>query len=307
MRRGDAFLRSPVASGPESSSQPGCYRCCPRPEHDPTARRCSTRPGMPRPPSVAPLMLDPPRNDPPAVRCPADARPARECPARPLARPPPPAPLGRRRHGFPRSHGPPERKVKIQWLTLRCPASPSPSTVRWSGFGPARNKRGRNAKGTRVPQESARNGDHEMPGPHAPHNLCWPLCGRPSSAQPDAARKKPKEPKSRTNPREFGDEAASEPVGGGATRLARTGRHAAARTRANHPKEPESRKDPREIPTTLRPTNPMGRRGSIVRSGGREEPCQGEVSKRRATIALVRILLKCRQRAGGSTMSGVGR
>jgi hypothetical protein len=32
-----------------------------------------------------------------------------------------PSLLRRRRHGFPRSHGPPESKVNGQWLTLRCP------------------------------------------------------------------------------------------------------------------------------------------------------------------------------------------
>ena len=39
----------------------------------------------------------------------------------------PPRPCGLRRHGFPRSHGPPERKVKGQWLTLGCCADPGPN------------------------------------------------------------------------------------------------------------------------------------------------------------------------------------
>jgi hypothetical protein len=32
-----------------------------------------------------------------------------------------PAPAGLRRHRFPRSHGPPERRLNGQWLSLRCP------------------------------------------------------------------------------------------------------------------------------------------------------------------------------------------
>jgi hypothetical protein len=38
---------------------------------------------------------------------------------------PPRAPAGLRRHRFPRSHGPPGRKVNRQWLTLRSRADPS--------------------------------------------------------------------------------------------------------------------------------------------------------------------------------------
>jgi hypothetical protein len=43
-------------------------------------------------------------------------------------------PLGLRGHRFLRSHGAPERKVKPPWLTLRCPANPSPSSATWIGF-----------------------------------------------------------------------------------------------------------------------------------------------------------------------------
>jgi hypothetical protein len=53
---------------------------------------------------------------------PADPPLPRERSARPLVLPP--ARLGRRRHGFPRSHGPPERKVKTPWLRLRCACKP---------------------------------------------------------------------------------------------------------------------------------------------------------------------------------------
>jgi hypothetical protein len=108
---GDAKMRQPVASR-AGTSQPGCHRRCPRPAHDP---RCPTpdarsAPGMPAQPLVRHPLVSPP----PFVRPPTH---------------PPPAPLGRRGHRFPRSHGPPERKVKVQWLTLRCPANPSPRTV----------------------------------------------------------------------------------------------------------------------------------------------------------------------------------
>jgi len=43
---------------------------------------------------------------------------------------------GRRGHGFPRSHGPPEHEVKGSCLTLRYRADPSPSGATWIGSGP---------------------------------------------------------------------------------------------------------------------------------------------------------------------------
>jgi hypothetical protein len=66
-----------------------------------------------------------------ASRCPSGSllpavppAPRRPRPPTPL-RPRPPARSGRRRHRFPRSHGPAEHKVSEQWLTLPCPADPS--------------------------------------------------------------------------------------------------------------------------------------------------------------------------------------
>jgi hypothetical protein len=78
-------------------------------------------------------------------------------PAQPPAPPPAPAPAWRRRHGFPRSHGPAEHKVKTQWLTLRCQI-----------------------------------------------DRTEPRCGDRSSAHPAHEVEKPKEPKSRRNPRQTG-------------------------------------------------------------------------------------------------------
>jgi hypothetical protein len=46
--------------------------------------------------------------------------PAVAAPTGPSRRRPPPRRAAGRRHGFPRSHGPPERKVKGPTLTLRC-------------------------------------------------------------------------------------------------------------------------------------------------------------------------------------------
>ena len=40
---------------------------------------------------------------------------------------PPPRPRGLRRYGFPRSHGPAERRVTGQWLMLGCCADPGPN------------------------------------------------------------------------------------------------------------------------------------------------------------------------------------
>ena len=100
MRRGDASRSGRVVSARLPALPPEAW----------------ARPWLPLP---APLMLDRPRN------------------ARPLcSRPPPPAAAGRLGHRFPRSHGPPGRKVKTQWLTLRCPAKPSPSSAAWIGSGP---------------------------------------------------------------------------------------------------------------------------------------------------------------------------
>jgi hypothetical protein len=60
-------------------------------------------------------------------------------------------------------------------------------------------------------------------------------------------------------------------------------RRRAAWTRAKKPKEPKSRRNPGEVPRMARQTNP--------------------VSKWRATIPALRILLKCGS-AGGSPMIG---
>ncbi len=187
----------------EGLSQPGCHRCCPRPGHDP---RCP-----------APLIRDRPRNVQPLVLPPA---------ARPL-------PLGRRGHRFPRSHGPPERKIKATWLTLRCPANPSRSSAQTAPARPARGARGRDAEGTREPQESARN-----------RRTCRRAKRRRIGAGPAPRQSMltdtPKEPESRRNPGEFADHDAEEDsfAGAGDGRSFASPERCAASTRAKKPKEP---------------------------------------------------------------------
>jgi hypothetical protein len=74
-----------------------------------------------------PLVLVPAAHD----ATPAPLRPVSpDAPIRPdapAARPP----VGRRQHGFRRSHGPAEDEVKTPWLTLRCPADPSLNSTPW--------------------------------------------------------------------------------------------------------------------------------------------------------------------------------
>ena len=123
----------------------------------------------------------------------------------PLSSRPPPArsPLGRRGHRFPRSHGPPERKIKATWLTLRCPANPRRSSAQTAPARPARGARGRDAEGTREPQESARN-----------RRTCRRAKRRRIGAGPAPRQSMltdtPKEPESRRNPGEFADHDAEE-------------------------------------------------------------------------------------------------
>jgi hypothetical protein len=120
--------------------------------------------------------------------------PGMTLPRRP-PRVPAPRPLGRRRHGFPRSHGPPERKVKAQWLRLRCCTDRVQATLRRPV--PARpSERGRNAEQTQAPQESARS--HDMLGAHAQQHPCQPRCG------PIRCRADPCRPRNRRNPRAAG-------------------------------------------------------------------------------------------------------
>jgi hypothetical protein len=59
----------------------------------------------------------------------------------PAHAPPAARPLGRRRHAFPRSHGPAEHKVKAVWLTLRCRANPPRTRAVPRGSLPARVQR----------------------------------------------------------------------------------------------------------------------------------------------------------------------
>jgi hypothetical protein len=61
-------------------------------------------------------------------------------------------------HGFPRSHGPAQHKVKMPWLTLRCRANPSPSSTRPIPSGPCPTsevKMPKEPKSRRNPGESA--------------------------------------------------------------------------------------------------------------------------------------------------------
>jgi hypothetical protein len=96
-------------------------------------------------------------------RCPAPGH----APPRPTARPLP----GRRRHGFPRSHGPAEDEVNATWLTLRRCADLALEPRHADHIRSACNERGENAEGTRDPQESWRVRAHDAadePGATAP-------------------------------------------------------------------------------------------------------------------------------------------
>ena len=66
----------------------------------------------------------------------------------------PPAPAGRRRHGFPRSHGPSKREVNGSWLRLRCRGDANPPSHTTCNDCRPRAARRRNAEGAREPQKS---------------------------------------------------------------------------------------------------------------------------------------------------------
>ena len=135
-----------------------------------------------------------------------------------------PRPLGRRWHGFPRSHGPPERKVKAQWLRLRCCTDRVRATLRRPV--PARpSERGRNAEQTRAPQESG-----EAMTCSAPTRSSI----RASPRHGHRCRADPCRPKNRRNPRAAGMLENSEIWGGERTcRLRRKGCSVDRRRRPN--------------------------------------------------------------------------
>ena len=170
-------------------------------------------------------------------------------PAPPPAPPPAPAPAWRRRHGFPRSHGPIEHKVKTPWLMLRCPSDPNRAAPR--GSVPARTpaQRSKDRRNPRAAEIRAVVLPSRRARAAAPQDLAW-------TARSDAV-KKPKEPKSRRNPRQTAVDGASpacacfQPASGpphGPGGLAvPVGQWRIGWARPNvpeKPKEPESRRNP---------------------------------------------------------------
>jgi hypothetical protein len=114
MMHGDAKMRRGVASMAQKCVE--CWRIRPPAKHHP-GLGCL-------PPLLAGAHDGPGRSRPCsgwAHAAPLPTRPARSA--------------GRRRHRFPRSHGPAEHKVKTQWLTLRCPAN-SLSSATWAPSHP---------------------------------------------------------------------------------------------------------------------------------------------------------------------------
>jgi hypothetical protein len=137
--------------------------------------------------------LTPPRSRRRPGRAPIPAPPPA---ALPLAAPPP-APFGRRRHGFPRSHGPAEDEVNGTWLTLRCCADPAleprhPDQIRSACSG--RGKKPEEPEMRRNPRECGAHDAADEPGATAPwHRRVLPSATAqqslliPASAEPRAS------------------------------------------------------------------------------------------------------------------------
>ena len=183
------------------------------------------------------------------------------------------------------------------------PCKPEPEYRHTEPCRPARSERGRVAKQTRAPQQFGR--IRVMPGDL---ESLWPRVSSTRRRAIDVDQK------NRRNPRAARTQENSEVMRQQANLLAEVPL-ASPEPGGTPPqgRERTTRRNPRAAKILEKFPRRCDRRTQWAgedRSFGREEetePCQGEVSKRRATIALVRILLKCRQRAGGSTVIGVGR
>lgn len=185
---------------------------------------------------------------------------------------PRPLPLGRRGHRFPRSHGPPERKVRATWLTLRCRADLSPETAPWSGSGP------RAASEVEMPNEPERRRNRReiatmtcQASRRAAESVLAPVRADPAPRKP-MPTEKPKEPERRRNPGEFGSSfRKANLLAEAQTMLGRSPCPNAAPLRRKYasegPKEPKSRRNPRGVPTTTRPTNPASKKAGPYRRG----------------------------------------
>ena len=149
-------------------------------------------------------------------------------PPRPHLRPPAqPASRGRRRHGFPRSHGPAEHEVKRIMVNASLPRRPQPGHQ--GRFRLPRHQRGRNARRTRKPQESRQIGERRgagEPGAGASAAGAVPAALRSKSriSAPRAASEAemPDEPESRRKPGESASvEAQASPASGSGARVPR--------------------------------------------------------------------------------------
>jgi hypothetical protein len=131
----------------------------------------------------------------------ADPYLATRTPRHPRQAPPPapPAAAGRR-HRFPGSHGPTERKVNEQWLTLRCYPRAWPRSAP-TVAQPAISKIPRNPRVAGTPANSAKAGPLRRARWSARPQIHPCPCGPPQLSRADEAEQ-PKEPKSRRNPEE---------------------------------------------------------------------------------------------------------